>query len=624
MMNSRNLCLLVSCSLIICVVVPNAFSAPRELLADNSQVTIYAAWSEEKIRPDDAPPAGPATTPRISAARREYEPIQIVIYAKVSLTNVSLGCGEPVVGSATLPAPEIRIVETVNVTQITYANFSPDPNQWLGEVPDPLPAYEIRDITAERNQAYWLTFYIPEDATVDVYTTEVEVWSDQTGPLSGSVEIEVWDFLLPVETHLATAFDAGHFAVRYDHDPGDGDPGKSVYDYHGITTAEDKDLLVKTYYDDYARHRMEPYNFGLGHGISALWDATDELFVFDFDDFDARLEPYLDDLGFPRFMIQHGHDMRTFRVNFLGGGSATYDQSVPEQLADYDQTVGVYWRGVTDHLAARGWLNKAYIMLDEPDKVDYDYVRHFTSVVLSDATSELKIGPAIWLDGPDNLDKGLEGSINLWIPLNDERWSNAEYPYLDERQALGEEIWWYFITTDHFLIDAPGIWHRAMTWKAWKFKVAGLLTWAGLLWDTHEWRGDWNPQNVTDYDNPWLKPASPWGNGVVDFYYPPDPSGPASSPTFELVPSLRWKLFREGMEDYEYFYLLQEMINHAESLGVEVASSEQVLQDTMDVIVSKTQISYDPVPYRAAREAVAAEILRLREIMPHVLFQWSD
>jgi hypothetical protein len=624
MMNSRSLCLAPFCWLTICLPAVNAFSAPRELLVDNSQLTMYTAWGEEKTRPDDTPPSGPATTPRISAARREYEPIQIVIYAKVSLSNVSLDCGEPVVGSATLPAPEIRVVDTVNVTQITYANFSPDPNQWLGEVPDPLPAYEVRDITAERNQAYWLTFCVPEDATADVYTAQVEVSSDQTGPISASVEIEVWDFVLPVETHLATAFDAGHFAVRYDHDPGDDDPAKSVYDYHAITTTEDKDLLVKTYYDDYARHRMEPYDFGYGHGISALYDATNEVFVYDFSDFDARLEPYLDDLELPRFMIHHGHDMRRFGVNFLGGGSATYDQSVPEQLADYDQTVGEYWRGVTDHLTEKGWLEKAYIMLDEPHLEDYDYVRHFTSVVFTEATSEFKIGPAIWIHGPDNLDKGLEGSINLWIPLNDERWSNAEYPYLDERQALGEEIWWYFITTDHFLIDVPGIAHRAMMWKAWKFRVSGLLTWAGLLWDTHAWEGDWNPQNANDYDNPWLKPASPWGNGVVDFYYPPDPSGPASSPTFELVPSLRWELFREGMEDYEYFVLLQEAIDSASGLGVDVSSSEQVLEDAMDVIISKTQIGYDPAPYRSAREAVAAEILHLREIMPNGVGNWEE
>jgi hypothetical protein len=369
---------------------------------------------------------------------------------------------------------------------------------------------------------------------------------------------------------------------------------------------------------------MEPYNFGLGHGISALYDATNEVFVCDFAGFDARLEPYLDTLGFPRFMIHHGHDMRTFRVNFLGGGSATYDQAVPEQVADYDTTTAAYWRGVTDHLAEKGWLDKAYIMLDEPDKVDYDYVRHFTSVVFNDATSELKVGPAIWLDSPDNLDKGLEGSINLWIPLNDERWSNAEYPYLDTRQALGEEIWWYYITTEHFLIDAPGICARAMPWKAWNFKVSGLLTWAGLIWDMHAWGGGWNPQNVTDYDNPWLKPASPWGNGAIAFYYPPDRSGPASSPTFELVPSLRWELYREGMEDYEYFYMLRKIIDEVEPLGVDVAPSEQALTDAMSVVNSKTSMSYDAAEYRAARDSVASEIVRLLEATPNGVEEWEE
>jgi hypothetical protein len=151
-----------------------------------------------------------------------------------------------------------------------------------------------------------------------------------------------------------------------------------------------------------------------------------------------------------------------------------------------------------------------------------------------------------------------------------------------------------------------------MAWKAWKFRVSGLLTWAGLIWDMHEWRGGWNPQGVEDYENPWLTPASPWGNGAIAFYYPPNPQGAAGSPDFTLVPSLRWELFREGMEDYEYFCLLRSEIERASAAGIDVSSSQETLQEAMALIPSKTGMLYDPSPYRERRDAVAAEILRLR------------
>lgn len=584
----------------------------RGLVADTASYVLWYAIPEEKVRYSDALPPGPAVVPTLRCARRESEAVQLVVTPKTNLAQLEVLCGAPVQATNVLPMPEIRRVAYVRLTVNTYANYTPNPAQWLGWVPDPLPAYAVTSATAGEHAAYWVTYTVPTAAPSGEYNAPVVIRAQGVAPATYTVRLRVRQFVLPLETHLATALDSGHFASRYDDNPNDGDPGISIYDFHGVTTTADRNRLVKAYYDDYARHRLSPYNFGHGFGISAQWDRTTEAYVFNFTNFDARLAPYLDDGGFQRFMVAHGHDMQTFTVSFVGGGSTTYSQARPEDIPFYDRYVVAYWTGVTQHLRQRGWLEKAYIMLDEPDPEDYDYVRHFMDLIKNQVTPELKVGPAIWLHGPNNLDKRLEGAINLWIPLNDERWSNYEPAYLNQRQALGEEIWWYYITTEHFNIDGPGVCHRSWAWKAWRYKISGLLTWAGLIWDTHALRNVWNPQNTWDYNNPWLKPASPWGNGAIAFYYPPNPAGPSPVPRFDLVPSLRWEIMRESMEDYEYFYLLRDEITRAKQEGRPWAEAQAALDAAMALVTSQTRTSYDTTAFRDRRDRVGDQIERLQ------------
>jgi hypothetical protein len=68
----------------------------------------------------------------------------------------------------------------------------------------------------------------------------------------------------------------------------------------------------------------------------------------------------------------------------------------------------------------------------------------------------------------------------------------------------------------------------------------------------------------------WTIPAQSafWlGNGQITFYYPPCVEA-CTEPTYEVVPSLRVKLYREGIQDYEYFEILEKKISEAKHLGI--------------------------------------------------------
>lgn len=68
-----------------------------------------------------------------------------------------------------------------------------------------------------------------------------------------------------------------------------------------------------------------------------------------------------------------------------------------------------------------------------------------------------------------------------------------------------------------------------------------------------------------------------------------------------LVLSIRWELLREGMEDYEYFRLLNE---GDPQIGA-VNGADRIIRRLVD---SRTRFSRVPIDLYRARSALAAEL----------------
>jgi hypothetical protein len=105
-----------------------------------------------------------------------------------------------------------------------------------------------------------------------------------------------------------------------------------------------------------------------------------------------------------------------------------------------------------------------------------------------------------------------------------------------------------------------------------------LLYWSVNLWLENPWAG-WDEASLT-LRWPRSFPAS--GDGVL--LYP--------GPTGDLPPvrSVRWELLREGMEDFEYLYLVQQ-----------IASGRFVVRHESAVLHDATNVAYyEPQSRRAA------------------------
>jgi hypothetical protein len=109
-----------------------------------------------------------------------------------------------------------------------------------------------------------------------------------------------------------------------------------------------------------------------------------------------------------------------------------------------------------------------------------------------------------------------------------------------------------------------------------------------------------------------------WGNGDGRFLYPPlaaaVPGASGDEPVIAPpVSSIRWEMLREGVEDYEFLYLLRDMIQqHRPRLPpVEVRRLENLLVVPAAITTEMTKFTTDPAAIYEHRRAVAEAVERI-------------
>ena len=132
------------------------------------------------------------------------------------------------------------------------------------------------------------------------------------------------------------------------------------------------------------------------------------------------------------------------------------------------------------------------------------------------------------------------------------------------------------------MIDAPATQNRAMEWQAWRQRVDGELYYDTTYAFT---RGDaWSSQYYFG------------GNGDGTLFYPGTPAKIGGTTQIPIA-SLRLKMIREGMEDYEYFKALADAGDAAMADREAAALSPTAYQSTAD-----------PAQIDAARHRIALRI----------------
>ncbi len=321
------------------------------------------------------------------------------------------------------------------------------------------------------------------------------------------------------------------------------------------------------------------------------------------------------------------YHINSFRLRIPGLGSGTFHSrqepsllGYAEDTIEYQTAFRAWCQAAEAHLRERGWLDDAYVYwFDEPSVADYEFVMN--------GFRKLKeAAPGLNRMLTETIVPELVGGPNIWCPVS----YNYDHDMAEERRAAGEHIWWYVCTGPKapyatLFIDHPATALRIWLWQTWERSIDGVLVWQTNYWTSAEAYPD-APQNpykdpmawVTSYGTP-VGTRRPWGNGDGRFVYPPlaaadgQPDAPVLDPP---VGSIRLDMLRDGIEDYEYFAILSDLVEeHGDTLSEsDLERYRNLLEVPADVTMSMTAFTHDPAPMDTHREAVARAIVRLKAL----------
>ncbi|MEJ5237304.1 MAG: DUF4091 domain-containing protein [Limisphaera sp.] len=573
---------------------------PGVPLAATGPLDLWWCESGWKIGRDRPPPTGPVRPVQVALARGEYEPVQLVLRPRQSMVLQR-------VLVAPMRSSESGALEQLlhRIHEVAYVKVHrpTDAASQAGEYPDPLPPLSLPlALEAGRNQPLWLTFYAPAGTPAGLWRGALSLVFDH-GAVEVPLEVRVYDFALPRPARLRSAFGLNpHRIARY----------------HGLTNAADRAQVYELYLQDFAEHRVSPYSFFHGSEIALRFEGppADRRPVLDFQAFDRAAQRWLDSGAFNSFLLP---------LEGMGGG--TFHSRHPGRLdghlegtPEHERLFRDYVAQVERHLRERGWLDRAYTYwFDEPEPKDYEFVVQGMQRIRAAAPGLRRM-----LTEPPEPE--LLGHVDIWCALTPE-WTPAR---VAERRAAGEEVWWYLCTAPRapylgLFIDHPGTALRLWAWQSWQFGVQGILVWETTYWTS--------PTAFPDrLQNPWDDPMSylsgyghppetriPWGNGDGRFLYPPrrDPNRPGPPVIQGPIPSLRWENVRDGIEDYDYFWLLQQEIQRVEQLGdararAAARTARRLLEIPESISRDQTRFTTDPRLLLQHRDAVARAIERLQ------------
>jgi hypothetical protein len=631
-----------------------------EVFGPDAQFAVSITHGLVKFRRDKPFPEPLKTSYRMSLARDEFESFQVVAASTGRrLRNVQVSVQWEGAG----PHPEVVL------RPVGYVQTKPDPDNFTGYIglwPDPLMPPGAADVATGETQPFWGTVHATSDTPPGDHHATVTVSADGMQPLHCALTVHVLDFDLGL-THLpsllALSFESirrfyritgdvpqdvkrrwYEFCLRYRMNPnliyGTGlQPGEEDLQFcieRGFNamvictpplyretrnTRETVELWVS---DDNVAYRR----------VDGAWTLTSDErgnLLLDGLDVTARffkLHSLLTDRGGQfavpnlqagQFVAYGDGQSYTGPAGWIGPDDGTKPLTAFNAdwgaALDYERaSIGVDLgqprrvqrmqvgakqfeeirdiKRFYDVAKAHGLGDRAYVYgFDEwADVSTYDQIRD-TFQILKEQAPGLKACTTASQPVPPATEV-----VDAWCPAL--CYQYAEYEA--ERQR-GKEIWYYeggapydpFPT--HELLNVPAVEARAFFWIAWRYQLAGWLHWELNYWGPNlQGEGRWP-------DVPWDPARAGVRNGEVGRIYP----GPNVTP----LPSVRLENMRDGIEDYDYFWVLNEALQKLPDSDPRKAAGQKLSSESIQMLCpSRAHFERDPETVLAIHERLGRAI----------------
>lgn len=535
--------------------------------------TVWVASPWQRVLQDTQP--AEQTDVKVQAAANEYEPFRLIVHAgdrplnDVRVVASSLNGPGGSISAFNLTMYRAHYLEIATPSHRMDSPTGMYPDALIPFV-DPETGEELEgadydavpfDVEAGLNQEIWCDLFIPPGTKAGKYTGTITVAAGAMEIAQIPVEVRVWNFELPEEISMRSNF---------------GSLGSRVANVLEMDAGSEEFAAIEDMYiDTLLAHRA------VAGSLGDIWpDWTEEDGIIE----DGEAERM-------RVLVEEKH-VNALRMQF--------------RHRDEPEKAKAYLAATADWLRDLGYLDLAYIyMKDEPnDAEEYEIVRRQGALVEAAdpeiarmCTEQTRPSKPEWGD--------LYGAVDIWCPL----WGLWDEPTANERLKLGERLWSYTAlcqgpeATPWWQIDSDPLAFRAPFWTSWTYDITGFLYWSSVYWGAYDgMEGIWNKPHFRDRF---------WGEGML--LYPGQPAG-IDGP----VTSIRLKLVREAMEDYEYMVLASQ--GEGEDLGVEMGRETMVVvrhgdpEQQTNRIVSRVASSFgdwshDEQDYSRARNRLAELIL---------------
>ena len=540
---------------------------------------------------------------RLDMAANEYENLQIAMRCgeykggiSVSATPALPVGGETASGDASaetasaIPEPQIGVVGYVKIDAVSnYFNFSDYksyesciPPSSLGVMyPDPILPVSTFDLKASETTAVHLTFKTPKNLKSGLYSGNIEIRAG--GELIKSIPycINVWDFCLA-----------------------DSAPISAVFDFRTYSGAQYKNYSTRAVAEFLAQRKLSPDIVPVEPKFYV--DSAGNVSA-DFSEFEIEAEYYIEELKFPRLYMNGSIKFGWGNPpdNYLG--AAPYEGSYPYDNIDryhlspaYKSRAQQSARLRMDFLRSKGWQDRflEYIC-DEPFYSDPKIIAQMNGLcdMLHEVEPDMKIYVSTWYHIPE-----WDGKIDVWgIGVQ----GQVDEATLGEITKNSEAI----TTTDgQMCLDTPyNAMERLLPLYCFKYKISGYEFWGvdWYTWDPLEW-GTHSVISQTETPGNVKRTRYPNGDGYI--LYPGKKYG-LDTP----IPSVRSEALRDGVEDYEYYAKLEELV-----LKTKDAQAAETLEKIKEYVSipnaggrNSTYIMPDPNEFLELRNAAGAHIDRL-------------
>jgi hypothetical protein len=615
-----------------------------------------------KYRRDKPFPEPLKTSYRMVLAGDEYESFQVVIAAlnqPVRAASVNIEWEGPG------PHPEVVL------RPVGYVETKPDPEnmtEYIGWWPDPLMTPGPVDVEANETQPIWGNLHATNSTRRGEHNAVVTIKSDGQHPVKLKLNARVLDVNLGF-THLPSLLSLRldsiqqfykldkvtqdikrrwyEFCLQYRMNP------NNIYAMESIPEEEDLDFCVKRglnavvmmtpplqqttrnnannlqiwVSDDNLSFRKVPVGYTVSHDadgniiVDGL-DVTARYFKAHSTLADEAYTFNLKTLERERIVAYDGNQPFNGPAAYVGNedGSkpllafgATWGAALDYQCASLGIDIGEshhitrlvlhavdpQFRERIKHFyesaKAHGLGDRAYVYgFDEwGDKTRYGTIKDTYDILKSIAPGIKASSTVVYPIAP------IDKTIDAWCPA-----LCYEYPEYKQARERGQEVWYYeggcpydpYPT--HELLDVPAVEARAFFWVAWRYQYTGWLHWELNVW-INNLGGDKRWPEI-----PWDPARSGVRNGEVGRIYP----GPDATP----LPSIRLENMRDGIEDYDYMWLLRENALKLAPNNKKRLAAEKLINDTiMELCPSRAHFERDPAKVLAAHERLGLALEKL-------------